>query len=76
MNASRELMHFLALTDDERSAAILELAALGWSDYAIAGATRLSVEAIQAIRRSAVRTSVRHDGTVAPCSAFSSDTRS
>lgn len=43
----RELYHFLVLSHAEQLAAIRRLAALGWSDHAIAAATRLSVEQIR-----------------------------
>jgi hypothetical protein len=51
MNTPPELMHFLALSHEEQAAAIRNLAAQGWSDYGIAGATRLSVEQVRRIRR-------------------------
>lgn len=69
-----ELQHFVALSADEQAAAILQLAAQGWSDYGIAGATRLSIEAIRAIRRGAAQS--EHQSTTASCPAFSSDPRS
>jgi uncharacterized protein YoaH (UPF0181 family) len=47
MNAPRELVHFLMLTHEEQVAAIYRLHRLGWSDYAIAAATRLSVEMVR-----------------------------
>jgi len=44
------VVNWLALTEAERAAAIYRLTAEGWSDFSIATATRLSVEAVQAIR--------------------------
>jgi ABC-type phosphate/phosphonate transport system ATPase subunit len=46
MSIPGELLHFLLLSSDEQAAAIRRLARLGWSPYAIATATRLSVEQI------------------------------
>ncbi|HLS81307.1 MAG TPA: hypothetical protein VK025_07880 [Steroidobacter sp.] len=46
-NASREMAHFLLLTHAQQIEAIRRLHALGWSDYGIASATRLSVEQIR-----------------------------
>lgn len=43
----RELMHFLLLPRDRQIEAIRRLHALGWSDYGISHATRLSVEQIR-----------------------------
>jgi hypothetical protein len=54
MTAPRELVHFLLLTPEERSAAIRRLAALGWSELSIAAATRLSVEQIRRVLAEAV----------------------
>jgi hypothetical protein len=70
------MRHFRALTHEEQQAAIRRLIERGFGDHSIAQATCASVEQIRSIRRSATRTPVRHDGTIAPCSAFSSDTRS
>lgn len=47
MNANRELHYFLLLSRDQQLEAIRRLHALGWSDYGIASATRLSVEQIR-----------------------------
>lgn len=47
MTIPRELIHFLLLAPDEQLAAIYRLHRLGWSDYGIAAATRLSVEAVR-----------------------------
>ncbi len=47
MNANRELHHFLLLTHQQKVEAIRRLHALGWSDYGISHATRLSVEQIR-----------------------------
>jgi hypothetical protein len=45
----RELVHFMLLAPTEQSGAIRRMAALGWSDYGIAAATRLSVEQVRRI---------------------------
>jgi len=45
----REMWHFDALSRDEQRAAIQRLALDGMSDYGIAAATRLSVEAVRQI---------------------------
>jgi len=47
--ADRELHYFLLLSHAEQRVSIQRLEASGFSDYAIAGATRLSVEMIRAI---------------------------
>lgn len=46
-NAPRELIHFLLLPHEQQVEAIYRLHRLGWSDYGIAAATRLSVEQIR-----------------------------
>lgn len=48
-----ELLHFLLLTPERQAEAIRDMAAQGWSDYGIAGATRLSVEQVRKIRGAA-----------------------
>lgn len=48
-HAPRELLHFLLLSPTEQANAIRRLAATGMSDFTIATATRLSVEAIRRI---------------------------
>jgi hypothetical protein len=45
-----ELVHFMTLSPAEKLKAIEELAAAGWSDFGISGATRLSVEQVRKIR--------------------------
>ncbi len=45
----RELVYFLMLTQAEQIDAVKKMARLGWSDYGIAGATRLNVEAVRRI---------------------------
>jgi hypothetical protein len=50
MSISGELLYFLLLSPAEQAQAIREMAAGGWSDYGIAGATRLSVEQVRKIR--------------------------
>jgi hypothetical protein len=47
MTTPRELIHFLLLPHDRQVEAIYRLHRLGWSDYSIAAATRLSVEAVR-----------------------------
>jgi hypothetical protein len=47
MTTPRELIHFLLLPPEEQLAAIYRLHQLGWSDYGIASATRLSVEQVR-----------------------------
>jgi hypothetical protein len=44
-----ELLHFIALTQAEQTAAICRLAAQGLSERGIAAATRLSVEQIRRV---------------------------
>jgi hypothetical protein len=46
---SRELMHFLSLTQAEQAAAIRALASQGWSELTMAAATKLSVEMIRSV---------------------------
>lgn len=45
----RELIHFLLLDRDQQAQAIRRMAALGWSEYGIASATRLSVEQVRRV---------------------------
>jgi hypothetical protein len=47
--APRELVYFLMLTPVEQAAAIQRMSNQGWTDYGIAGATRLSVEQVRRI---------------------------
>ena len=49
MNAPRELLHFLLLSPTEQTNAIRRLHLSGMSDFGIAAATRLSVEASRKI---------------------------
>ena len=46
-NAARR--HFDSLTEAERVAAIRNMAAMGFGEYALASATGLSVEAVKAL---------------------------
>jgi hypothetical protein len=45
--APRELAYFLMLNPGEQAAAVRRMAALGWGDYTIAAATRLSVDYVR-----------------------------
>jgi hypothetical protein len=49
MTVPRELAHFLLLSRAEQAGAIRRLATLGWSDFTISAATRLSVEQVRRI---------------------------
>jgi hypothetical protein len=49
MSYGRQLNHFLLLTRGEQETAIRRLAASGMNDYAIASATRLTVEQVRRI---------------------------
>ncbi len=50
MSIPGELLYFLLLSPEAQARAICDIAADGWSDYGIAGATRLSVEQVRKIR--------------------------